>query len=501
MDSHNERLQEVVARVRQFHKSSTPFRIYHGSTNSTRVIEFDRDAVVDTSKLNKVLAVNTHTKTALVEPNVPMDVLVSATLKHNLIPPVVMEFPGITVGGGFVGTGGESSSFRHGFFDSTTNWIEMVLATGEIKKASRTENEDLFRGAAGSFGTLGILTLLEIRLIDAAMYVELTYHPVKSVEAIVQGIGKATEIDINDYVEGIILNKNQGVIITGHLTNDVAPNSYRQRFLRARDPWFFTNVQDIFKNSTTTVVQTVPIADYLFRYDRGAFWTGKYAFSYFLMPFNWFTRWLLDYFMHTRVMYHALHKSGLAKQYIIQDLALPSGTAQAFIDYVDRTLGIYPLWLCPLRADGKLSMSPYSESAQKETTEKLLNVGVWGMGSKKKGEFIQENRDIEEVVKNLGGVKWLYAQTYYTEDEFWSIYDRESYDKLRMKYHASALPDVYTKVKANVDDASSNLASVPFLSRDWCRNILFKIWPLGGLYGVFRATVGGDYLLKKQGAN
>lgn len=48
-----------------------------------------------------------------------MDRLVEETLKYGLIPPVVMEFPGITVGGGYSGTSGESSSFKHGFFDRT----------------------------------------------------------------------------------------------------------------------------------------------------------------------------------------------------------------------------------------------------------------------------------------------------------------------------------------------------------------------------------------------
>jgi len=78
-----------------------------------------------------------------------------------------MEFPGITVGGGFAGTAGESSSFRYGFFDRTVNWIEMVLADGEVVRASGTEREDLFLGAASSFGTLGVATLLEIQLIEA----------------------------------------------------------------------------------------------------------------------------------------------------------------------------------------------------------------------------------------------------------------------------------------------------------------------------------------------
>jgi len=105
--------------------------------------------MVDTSQLNHVLKVDGKSKTCLVEPNVPMDQLVDAVRPYGLVPPVVMEFPGITVGGGFAGTAGESSGFKYGFFDSTVNWIEVVLATGEVVTASPTEHSDLFYAAAG----------------------------------------------------------------------------------------------------------------------------------------------------------------------------------------------------------------------------------------------------------------------------------------------------------------------------------------------------------------
>jgi len=60
--------------------------------------------MVDTSGFSHVLKIDREKKTVLVEPNVPMDVLVEETLKLGLLPPVVMEFPGITVGGGFAGS-------------------------------------------------------------------------------------------------------------------------------------------------------------------------------------------------------------------------------------------------------------------------------------------------------------------------------------------------------------------------------------------------------------
>lgn len=47
-----------------------------------------------------MLQIKRNDKTVLVEPNVPMDKLVEATLAEGLLPKVVMELPNITVGGG-----------------------------------------------------------------------------------------------------------------------------------------------------------------------------------------------------------------------------------------------------------------------------------------------------------------------------------------------------------------------------------------------------------------
>ena len=131
--------------------------------------------MIDTSHLIHILKLDITSKIALVEPNVPLDQLVEATLKHGLIS------PGITIGGGFASTSGESSSFKYGFFEDTINWIEIVLVHGTTMTASETENPDLFYGATGSVGTLGVTTLLELCLIEAKAYVEVIYHPVTSV--------------------------------------------------------------------------------------------------------------------------------------------------------------------------------------------------------------------------------------------------------------------------------------------------------------------------------
>src|ERR1700761_7211582 len=314
MLQHGAAVTGISKQVADFHSRKVPFRIFHGNTNSTRLSERTRGATVDISLLNNVLSVSPSKRTCLVEPNVPMDKLVEATLQHGLVPPVVPEFPGITVGGGFAGTAGESSSFKHAFLDTIVDRIEVVCADGEVLIANKTLNEDLFYGMAGTLGTLGVLTLLHVRLIPAKSHIELAYHPISSFTG---ACAKIQEVIMpnaaHDFVDGIMFSKTKGAIITGRFS-DVPSTGSVVRFTRRQDPWFYLHADKTVSQGTLEkpAVEYVPVRDYLFRYDRGGFWVGKFAFEYFHLPFCFLLRYVFDKFLHTRVMYHSLHASGLA---------------------------------------------------------------------------------------------------------------------------------------------------------------------------------------------
>jgi len=190
--------------------------------------------------------------------------------------------------------------------------------------------------------------------------------------------------------------------------------------------------------------ESIPIKDYLFRYDRGAFWMGKYGFDRFKVPFNRLTRWLMDRSMHTRPLYDGLQASGVSQELLIQDLAMPAAHAVAFMVWADQYLGIYPLWLCPLKIDDPGSKSPLLSRPLKDGM--AINVGIWGSVGSDLDAVVAANRQLEAKVTSLGGRKWLYAYAYYTEQEFWQLYDRTWYDALRRKYHAQTLPTIYDKV-------------------------------------------------------
>ncbi|PMD26424.1 FAD-binding domain-containing protein [Hyaloscypha hepaticicola] len=413
METHKGAVARLAEEVARFYSSRTPFWIYHGSKNCTRQVSFDRSGIVDTSNLNHVLEINSKSMVVIAEPNVPMYLLVQTTLKHGLIPPVVPEFPA-----------GESSSFKYGYFDRIVNSVEIILANGEVTRVSQTdEKKDLFNGAAGAFGTLGVLTLLEIQLIPAKTYVALTYIPVVDTKDAIATLRECViaEKQPFDFVDGIQFSKDLGVICVGHMT-DTCTNT-PQTFSGPWDPWFYMHAQSRCSSGSKEIplTDTIPLQDYLFRYDRGAFWMGKY---YPLFPFsflnNTFSRWFWDSFLHTRVLFQSMHISNRSQKFIIQDLGLPMHKAEEFLDFVDEELGIYPLWLCPLTIGREVNFQRLA-----------INVGVWGPGPEDFGKFVAENRRLERRL-----------------EEFWQLYDREQYEGLRKKYCAESLPNVYTKVKS-----------------------------------------------------
>lgn len=436
--SHDARVARIAQQVAAFYCTRKSFRIYHGSTNSTRILSFKKSEVVDVSSLNRILSINTKNHTALVEPNVPMDKLVHTTLKHGLVPPVIPEFPGITVGGGIQGGAGESSSFKWGFLSQTTRDVEYILGDGTVRRASPTKDSDLFYGAAGSCGSLGVITAATLQLISAKRYVVVNYHPVTSFEECVAFVEHESAASTYDFIDAIMFSSHAGVVVCGTLSD--TKQGKLQRFSRARDQWYYLHIEAIC-TSGATPTESILLQDYLFRYNRGAFWVGKFAFELFGVPFTRFYRFVLNPILNTRKLYQALQVSGASQEYIVQDLTVPIERGNDLLQYIDETLGVYPLWVCPVKSAPR---SPLLCNGF--DSDMSLNIGVWGPRIVDHENFVATNKAIEHKLMKLGGKKWMYAHTYYTESEFWRIYDKRWYTALRTAYRATTLPTMYEKV-------------------------------------------------------
>lgn len=438
-NQHRQKVRSVQLQVRRFYRSGVKVKIYHGSTNSLRKQSFSAARMVDVSSLNAVLRVDAKNRLAISEPNVSMRQLVKATLKFGLIPAVVMEFPNITVGGGIQGGAAESTAFKYGGFHDTCTEYEVVLADGSLTTASKHQNARLFREIACSYGTIGIITKATIKLIPAQKYVALRYERVNSFEQARGVLFAGTRS--KDFIDGIMFSPDMGVVMSGKLTE--GRNLPISRFSRFFDEWFYLHAERIVKQSEF-YEELVPLEDYLFRYDKGAFWMGRYSFKLLHIPFNRLSRSICSPFSNTKFLYRQLHAANMSQRFVVQDLCMPESTVCKFIQFVDSEIGAYPLWLLPISS--KASTNSLFSPVHSKSSDRLLNVGVW-TESVDYQQFLEKNRMIERQVKALGGRKTLYAHSYYTENEFWQIYDKHGYDKVRKKYQADRVfPDIYSKV-------------------------------------------------------
>lgn len=430
-------LKSIQEQARFFYSQKRKVKIYHGSTNTTRAVEFEKENFIDASGLNKIILINTNEKFVLAEPNVSMDKLVEETLKHGLVPPVVPEFPGITIGGAVQGGAEESSSFKYGMVHDCCLNYEIVIGNGEAITASPQENADLFWGTAASYGSLGIITLIKLRLMPAKDFIQLAYFTVRSfaeaVSLVMQKSGEAVS-----FIDAIMFSKNFGVVMIGSFVSKNRLST--ATFSKAYDEWFYLHAEKIAQKFET-YEELIPIRDYLFRYDKGAFWMGRYGFKIFKIPFTRLTRLILNGFCNTRTLYRLFHETNISQRYFIQDFNLPSKNILEFLEFVDKELQIYPLWICPLKPGREDKLS-----ANYIKTDLVFNVGVWGGVKKDFSGFVKLNQDFEKKSTELGGRKMLYAHSYFPFDDFWKVYDLEWYNELRDKYHANdVFPTVYEK--------------------------------------------------------
>ncbi len=438
-DGHEQRLARIRDQIRGFFERGEKVRIFHGFSNTTRSEDKDPARLVDVSLMDQVIEINTVERFVVMEPSVTMAQLVEVLAAVGFAPPVVPEFPGITVGGAIMGGAGESSSFRYGCFHESCLEYEVVLADGSVVTASADERRELFDSLPCSYGSIGVLSLVKMRIVPAAAYVELTYHRVDSYSRAVEMLRQLSQSE-TQFVDGIMYAPDCGVVMTGRFCTERGPR--RASFSKWTDDWFYTEARKKIKRPGM-VRETIELRDYFFRYDRGIFWMGRYGFEMLGLPFTRLTRGLLIGLIKTQTLYPFMEGARLSQGFVVQDVCLPVGRVEEFMAYNEAELGIFPLWLCPLKSDTRSYLAP----AYGRRGDLVMNVGVWGRVEGSYEAVVARNRSLEAEVAKLGGRKVLYAHAYYSPAEFGALYDLERYEAVRRRYGAeTVLPTLYDKV-------------------------------------------------------
>lgn len=65
---------------------------------------------------------------------------------------------------------------------------ELILSDGSVIECSKTENSDLFYAVPWSYGTLGFLASVKLKIIPSKRFVKLNYIPAQSLDEAAQVI-------------------------------------------------------------------------------------------------------------------------------------------------------------------------------------------------------------------------------------------------------------------------------------------------------------------------
>ncbi len=473
MDQH---AQDVEALRQQLKENTGQFSLQNHPhpSNITRSHEYKaKVSQLNINNFNRILKIDPAGRRILVEPRVTMEQLARAAIESGMMVPVIPEFKGITVGGAIMGGGMESASHRYGLFSDNCLAYEILLGDGTIVRATPDNHADLFYGIVGSYGSLGVLLSIELQLIPAKPWVKLKYRKFSSIAETVKYFERNQgALSAPDFIEGLVFASDQIKVIEGSFLEDPETIS---RTLSQKYPWsdwFYTHAKQV----SDQYEEKIPLLEYLFRHDRGAFWIGAYGTHWAAIP-----RYLLEsrfklpslakllptfrpenfkgiqdpgllfrftwgWAMTSHRLYSWLHSKSedwVANQFIIQDFCIPAENVEPFIKKMFQEIGIFPLWLCPTPVTKKPQiLSPHFLPT---TSSFIVNVGVYGISpsTRTPAELIHQ---LEGWTKDAKGRKVLYSYSYYTPEEFWSIYPKKEYDRLRETYHAKRWMNLDQKV-------------------------------------------------------
>lgn len=431
-----------------------PVRLAKKTSNLFRPRSGPETPGLDVAGLDGVIAIDLNPvdgqpQTADVQGMCTYEDLVDATLPHGLIPYVVPQLRTITLGGAVTGLGIEATSFRNGLPHESVLELDILTGSGEIVTATPdNEHADLFAAFPNSYGSLGYATRLKIKLEAVPGYVGLRHLRFRdasdAAKAIDQIIAAGTwEGERVDGLDGVSFAPGEIYLTLANFTDEKQTTSdYVGQKI------FYRSIQE---RSTDTLT----MYDYLWRWDTDWFWcSGAFGAQNPWVRRVWPRRWRRSDVYHKLVgLDGKIGVSGLldrirsvpGRERVIQDIEVPLDALPEFLEWFDDTVGMRPVWLCPLRATKPWPLYPLAVG------ETYVNVGFWGtVEVPAESPDGAVNRLIESKVSTLGGHKSLYSESFYDRETFNKMYGGDTLAAVRKQYDPKGrLTDLYDKAVRN----------------------------------------------------
>lgn len=468
---HDERVRHVIRQIEEWKQQGAGEKLCTARSGWKSMSELVpkyklSHRAIDVS-LYDILGIDEERRTVWVEPLVTMGQISASLIPRGWTLPVLPELEDLTVGGLIMGFGVETSSHKYGLFQHICESFEIVTAEGRLLRCSNTENSDLFHLIPWSHGTLGFLVAAELKMIPARKYVKVRYRPVRELERIVEVFEQASrDTEHNDFVEGLVYDRDAAVIICGQLTDEVASDGKVNPIGRWYKPWFYKHVETYLRVGKEGV-EYIPLRHHYHRHTRSYFWMMEEVIPSGNHP--WF-RAVLGWALPPRVellkMTETETTRSLRERFqIIQDMLVPMAHLAKSLRYFDQHYRLYPLWLSPMAVydnDRQMGLIHPFRKGDGSVDPLYVDIGAYGVPRKEHFDNRTALPPLEQFVIDHNGYQALYAQTKMSREQFRTMFDHTAYDRMReaLPYCGEAFDEVYDKVSAQARAAPVEIRKI-----------------------------------------
>lgn len=408
---------------------SAPPRLHKRSSNLFRDRRAGTQQQLDLHDFCHVLRVDAAAGWVDVEGLVCYDALVDATLPLGVMPAVVPQLKSITAAGAVAGVGIEATSFRQGLVHDTLLALDVLLPSGEIVHCTPdNEHRDLFFGFPNSYGTLGYALRLRLRTLPVKPFVQVRHRRFARMADFMGALAEACDSDA-DFVDGVAFAPDRLVLSVAHFADAAqAPSDYGLEHI-------------YYQSLLQREVDELRTVDYLWRWDTDWFWCSRR----FGLQRPWLRRLLGRKRLNSRSYARWMRWNarlgltrrlarwrGLHSESVIQDVDIPFARAPQFLEFLQRDIDLWPVWLCPIRAAPAAAQFPLYPRPE---GTRMLNFGFWdviqSLQPTAQGHY---NRLVERKVIELGGIKSLYSDSFFSREEFDAAYGAAAYAALKARY-------------------------------------------------------------------
>ena len=440
IDSYEQKKARLIASVRSSRQAGV--RLHKSTSNLFRDRKDGQGPGLDVRDFSKVLHVDAPKGHVDVEGMTTYADLTDACLQQGVMPSVVPQLKSITIGGAIAGVGIESSSFKYGLVHETVEAMEVLLGDGTtVLCTPENEHRDLFFGFPNSYGTLGYALKLRVKTVPVKPYVRLMHVRHTDAAAYFEDVGRWCREDI-DFLDGTVFGPGDYYLTIGRFVDEAPYTS----------DYTFENIY--YRSIRQRQEDFLRTADYIWRWDTDWFWCSKNLYAQNPIVRRLYGRSRLNSVTYTRIMrWNSKWRLtrgidrllGYRSESVIQDVDIPLERCADFLAFYLDNIRFTPVWICPIRAWDQRAVYPlYPVDASKT----YVNFGFWDV-IRDRNRHLPEghyNRLVEARVSELGGIKSLYSDAYYTPEEFWSIYGEDAYRRLKATYDGeSRLKDLYAK--------------------------------------------------------